>query len=363
MKAVPPIHPKYAIAQQKVREYEQNAKSLRDLKLNAVPEMVLKRVIENGIAPRSIVHGGRDLIFVPTGKYGQSIAVYSRDEETVKQISDRVNLSSLGYPQFPGTQQGSPVDAAAANNGLSLWVANDQISGEGFQATNDETCTPTDSHSSGFLYRVSTDTLTVDRAVQVGASPKSIAADDRYVLASNWCSWDVSVVDAQQNREIRRIQVGAYPRGVAIAPQTKTAYVAVQGENAIAAINLKDFSTTQIPDVGQAPHHLVLDPDGKFLYVSLVGEGQVAKLDLSSRAIVGKVATGKAPRSLAISDDGQFLYVVNYNSDTVSKIRTQEMQVVQTVRVSSAPIGVTYDPKTHQVWVASTSGSIQVFQD
>ena len=369
MKAVPANHPKYAIAQQKIREYQQNAKSVTDLKLNAVPEMVLKRTIENGIMPREIVHGGRDLMFAPTGQYGRAIAVYNRDheavKEAVKQISSQVKLADLGYPQFPGMQQGSPVAATPANDGLSLWVANDRMTGEGFQANEDETCTPTDSSSSGFLYRISTDTLSLDRAVQVGASPKSVAAspDDRYVLASNWCSWDVSVVDVQQNREIRRVQVGAYPRGIAIAARTKTAYVAVQGTNAIAAVSLKDFSTAQIPDVGQAPHHLALDPDGRFLYISLVGEGRVAKLDLNSRAIVGKVATGKSPRSLAISDDGQFLYVVNYDSDTVSKIRTSDMQVVQTVQVSSAPIGVTYDAKTHQVWVASTSGTIQVFQD
>jgi YVTN family beta-propeller protein len=365
MKAVPAQHPKYAIAQQKIQEYRQNAKSLMDLKLNAVPEMVLKRTINNGIMLRSIVSGGRNLIFAPTGQYGHSIEVYNREEQPPKQISTQVKLAELGYPQFPGTQQGSPVAAAPANDGLSLWVANDQMTGEGLQTNNDETCTPADSQSLGFLYRVSTDTLNVDRAVQVGASPKSVAAspDDRYVLASNWCSWDVSVVDAAENREVRRIQVGAYPRGIAIAAQTKTAYVAVQGTDAIATINLKDFSTTQIPAVGQAPHHLVLDPADKFLYISLLGEGQVAKLDLTSQTIVGKVATGKSPRSLAISNDGQFLYVVNYDSDTVAKLRTQDMQIVQTVRVNSAPIGVAYDAKTHQVWVASASGSIQVFQD
>jgi hypothetical protein len=33
------------------------------------------------------------------------------------------------------------------------------------------------------------------------------------------------------------------------------------------------------------------------------------------------------------------------------------------VNVSPSPIGVTYDSKTHRVWVACYSGSILVFQD
>ena len=39
------------------------------------------------------------------------------------------------------------------------------------------------------------------------------------------------------------------------------------------------------------------------------------------------------------------------------------MKVIQTVRTDSYPIGITYDPRSREVWVACYSGSIMVFQD
>lgn len=66
--------------------------------------------------------------------------------------------------------------------------------------------------------------------------PKYVATtpDNRYVLASNWRSWDVSVIDPQQNKEIHRIQLGPYPRGIVVDNASQMAYVAVMGSYDIA---------------------------------------------------------------------------------------------------------------------------------
>jgi YVTN family beta-propeller protein len=66
---------------------------------------------------------------------------------------------------------------------------------------------------------------------------------------------------------------------------------------------------------------------------------------------------------MAISEDGHSLYVVNYGSDTVSKIDTASMTVIQTMQVPDRPIGITFDPGSREVWVASYSGSITVFRE
>jgi YVTN family beta-propeller protein len=66
---------------------------------------------------------------------------------------------------------------------------------------------------------------------------------------------------------------------------------------------------------------------------------------------------------MAISTDGLSLYVVNYLSNTVTKLRAADMGVLQTVATGVHPVGVTYDPKTGNVWVAVYSGQILVFAD
>lgn len=362
LKTVPLAHPKYAIAQQKLQEYQRTVDYLMKDKLGDTSGMALKKVISDGISPKSILHAG-DLFFAANGPYRHSVTVYNRDYALVKTLSDQVTLADYGYSKFKGTQRGSPV-AAAAETDQFIWVANAQMSGEGFTEASIDGCSPAQTTDPGFLYRVNTQSWTIDHVVRVGSVPQAVAASpNQRVLVSNWCSWDVSVIDTQTRQEIRRIQVGPYPRGIAIDAKSEIAYVAVSGASAIAAINLRDFSVGWLRGVGRSPHHLMLDPPGRYLYTTLAGEGQVVKIDVSTGTIVGKVNTGSAPRSMALSEDGQTLYVVNYHSNTVSKVRTQEMQVTQTVEVNPAPIGITYDPKTRQVWVACYSGSILVFQD
>jgi YVTN family beta-propeller protein len=352
-----------AIAQQKLAEYQQQLGYVIKDRLTS-QGMVLVKTITGDISPKSIVHSGKGLFFAQNMMYRHSVTVYDRQFKLVKTIPDQVKLADSGYTNYPGTQQGSPVEAAFSPDGQTAWVSNYEMYGDGFSSTADDVCSPEQNHAQSFLYRISAKNLNIDRAVQVGAVPKYVATtpNNRYVLASNWCSWDVSVIDPTQNKEVRRIQLGPYPRGIAIA-DNQIAYVAVMGSADVAAINLTDFSVNWLRDIGNAPRHLNLDPAGRYLYATLNGEGQVAKIDLGTQTVVAKVATGSAPRSMTISGDGQFLYVVNYDSDTISKVRTTDMQVVQAIAVNSAPIGITYDNDTQQVWVAAYSGSIQVFQD
>ena len=64
-----------------------------------------------------------------------------------------------------------------------------------------------------------------------------------------------------------------------------------------------------------------------------------------------------------MAPDGRSLYVVNYGSVTVSKVRTSDLAVLQTVGTDHHPIGVTVDPVTGDVRVASYAGTIRIFAE
>ncbi len=328
-------------------------------------KMTLKKTIYGNISPKSIVHSGSGLFFAQNMMYTHTITVYDRNFNLVKTIPDKVNLSKFGFSKFKGNHQGAPVEAAFTNDGKYAYVSNYQMYGYGFDNPGSDRCSPAAQHDKSFMYRINTESLKIEKVISVGAVPKfnAVSPDNRFVLASNWCSWDLSVVDTQKNKEVERVKLGAYPRGIVVTPDSKTAYVAVMGSSDIARVNLTDFSVAWLKNVGNAPRHLVIDPNGKYLYATLNGEGNVAKINLNSGEVVEKISTGSQPRSMIISDDGKLIYVVNYSSNTLSKVRTSDMKVLQTVNVNSSPIGITYDPQTNQVWVACYSGSIMVFQD
>jgi YVTN family beta-propeller protein len=328
--------------------------------------MVLVKTITGRLDEKSVVSSQTGLFFAQNMMYLHTMNVYDRNYHLVKIIPDAVNLASLGYPQYPGTYKGAPVEAAFTPNHKYVYVSNYSMYGAApFTREGSDTCTLGEHYPDSFVYRVNLATLTIDQAIEVGAVPKFVAVtpNGKYLLVSNWCSYNESIIDTATGKIVTTIPLGPYPRGIAIDPVSGTAYVAVMGSTRIAAINLATFAVSWISNVGSAPRHLVMSADGHWLYATINGAGVVDKISLITRTVVARIATGRAPRSVTISPDGSYIYVVNYMSNTMSKVRTSDMHILQTVPTNPNPIGITYDNATHRVWVACYSGSIMVFQD
>ena len=328
--------------------------------------MALAQKIAGDISPKSVVASGRGLVFAQNMMYKHTVTVYGSDGSLKSTIPDTVNLADWGFTQYTGTRyQGAPVEVAFAPDGAHAYVTNYSMYGKGFGPEGNDSCLKNNKIDSSFVYRIDTTTLAIDQVIAVGKVPKYVAVtpDGRYLLVTNWCSYDLSVVDVATGQEIKRIPLGPYPRGIAVAPDSSTAYVAVMGTSDMARIDLGDLSTSWFRGVGSGPRHVVISPDGSTLYATLNAEGKVVKIDAATGKVISKVATGQAPRSMTISTDGLSLYVVNYESDTVTKLRASDMSVLQTVPTNHNPIGITYDAASGDVWVACYTGTIMVFTD
>jgi YVTN family beta-propeller protein len=321
------------------------------------------RVIAGAISPKSVTATGTGLVFAQNMMYRHTITVYDRDGALVKTIPDGVDLTRFGISGHPGVSRGAPVEAAVDHARRRVFVTNYSMYGAAFGPEGSDTCRGPGGLKPSFLYRINLRTLAIDGVAQVGVVPKYVAVtpDDRYVLVSNWCGYDVSVVGHDSMRELRRIHLGAYPRGIAVDASSRVAYVAVMGSYDIARIDLHSFAVSWFRGVGNSPRHVVLSPDGRRLFVTLNGSNRVVAVDTDTGRVVAGVTTGRQPRSMAISADGTALYVVNYGSSTVTMLATTDLAIVRTVTVPSHPIGVTYEPVAHRVWVACYSGEIVVY--
>jgi len=328
--------------------------------------MHLDTTIGGSISPKSVVATQTGLVFAQNMMYTHTITVYSaRTRKLVKTISDQVTLADYGYPAFPAPVQGAPVEAAVSADGEHMYISNYSMYGPGFTHQGDDVCAPGSGIDDSYVYRVRLSDLSIDQAIRVGAVPKYVATspDGRYLLVSNWCSYNLSVVDTAKGRQIRQIYLGPYPRGIAVDSRSRFAYVAVMGAGNVARIDLRTFRLSWISGVGITPRHLCISPNDRWLYVSLNAPGAVAKVDLRTRRVVGTVVTGQQDRSMTIAPDGKSLYVVNYGSNTVSKVRAADLHILQTVPTSWHPIGITYDAETRSVWVACYGGQIMVFDE
>jgi YVTN family beta-propeller protein len=325
----------------------------------------LRAVISGNISPKSVASSGAGYVTAQNMMYRHSVTVYDvRTLKLVRTISDAVNLRALGYPSYPGTSRGAPVEAAFSPDGRYAYVSNYSMYGQHFGPEGSDSCTPSSGYHDSFVYRIDMERLKIDEAYKVGAVPKVVAVtpDGRYVLVSNWCTWDLSVISTKKGREVKRISIGAYPRGIAVSPKGNAAYVAVMGGSELVRVDLERWTTSSMA-VGAGPRAAEFHPSDRYIFVSLNAEGRVAKLDLRDGVVRAKVATGSAPRSLALAADGRALYVVNYESGTVTKLRASDMKPLQTIDACYHPIGITYDRPTRRVWVACYTGTIRVYDD
>ncbi|MFM8236469.1 MAG: cytochrome D1 domain-containing protein [Actinomycetota bacterium] len=321
------------------------------------------RAINGAISPKSVVATGKGRVFAQNMMYNHSVTVYDRAGNLVRTIPDGVRLARFGVTGHPGVSQGAPVEAAVDGAGKKMFVSNYAMYGTGHGPEGSDECGGPSGLTPSFVYRIDLARLEIDGVARVGQTPKYVAVtpDDRYVLVTNWCSYDMSVVDHATLREVRRVPLGRFPRGIAVDRASRTAYVAVMGSYDIAKVDLQTFGVSWIRGVGSGPRHLVLSADGSRLYATLNGAGQVVAIDTATDQVVGRVSTGSQPRTMAISADDRALYVVNYSSSTVSVLRRSDLSIVETLPVCGNPIGITYEPVAHRLWVACYGGEIQVF--
>ncbi len=333
--------------------------------LSSETKMVLVKTITGSISPKSVRSSGAGLVSAHNMMYRHSVTIYDANTfELIKTVPDSVQLSKFGYSKYTSIYKGAPVEGSYSPDGKYLYVTNYAMYGKGYNREGHDICSPSSKYDSSFLYRINLSSYEIDAVYPVGSVPKVVEAtpDNKYVLVSNWCSYDLKVISVETQKTVKTIKIGRYPRGIAVSSDGKTAYVAEMGGNRIHVVNLDDFSVTYIP-IGSNPRAIVLSPDNSMMYVTMNLSGKVASWNLSTNMAGKTVKTGKAARSLAISDDGSALFVVNFVSDTVSKVRTSDMKTVQTLKVCNEPIGITFDAPTQRTWVACYGGSIKIFDN
>jgi YVTN family beta-propeller protein len=181
----------------------------------------------------------------------------------------------------------------------------------------------------------------------------------------------------------------AYPGGVAISNDGKSAYALLNQNNTLTQIDLTASKPTQGPQirVGNAPHSIVIDSNGTTAYVSNEGgraatqadfqinsagteivadpvvgaaiTGTVSVVDLTSMKVTATISTGLHPTGMAFY--GGYLLVANTYSDTISVVDTTTNEVKQTINLG-LPIkvpgqkGAAYGAAPNSIAVDATAG-------
>jgi DNA-binding beta-propeller fold protein YncE len=178
--------------------------------------------------------------------------------------------------------------------------------------------------------------------------------------------------------------VGTILRGIAIAPDGRSAYVLDGGASTITAFAIDElgrltrigtpvetdpsapgpFPPCSLDVTSPCPFGLAVAPSGRRLYVANVGSNTVSVFNIHPNGELGRLgspvpAGGIGPRGLAISPDGRRLYVTHRNTDTIGVFAIDESGLIepfgQPVRLPGCtPSGTPPQPQCSPMWASIT---------
>ena len=184
-------------------------------------------------------------------------------------------------------------------------------------------------------------------------SPISLAlsADGTFLLSANQTAGSVSLVDTKTARVVNELKTGDKPAGVAISRDGKRGVVSHWYGYDLCVLAIKDgkLAVEGRVEVGPEPRGVAMAADGSTAYVAIGVTNEVARVDLDARKVTGRLTVGREPRGIAISPDGSRLLVSNARSQDVSLIDTMGWQVICTIPIDGdnlRQVAVSADGKT-----------------
>ncbi len=154
---------------------------------------------------------------------------------------------------------------------------------------------------------------------------------------SNSRSNTITVFDKKAGQVVSVLATGRSPRGIAMDQARSRAYVALSGEDAIAAIDMttgESLATIRLRD-GAAPQHLALTPDGRLLMSVNPGLNTVSFIDPLAYLELTQTTVGDTPSAILLDPTGRRAYVFNIMSNTVSIVDVASRSAAAAVTIET----------------------------
>lgn len=163
--------------------------------------------------------------------------------------------------------------------------------------------------------------------------------------------------------EIKRINVGRNPMGVAVYDRGDEVFVANGGSGTVSMINGRTGAVTSTITVGSAPTAVGIDQGQGVAYAVNTGSGSVSQFDGQGTGTRPASATipnvGNSPRSLAV-DFGGTVYVANAGTQVTPSdaavIDPFVNTVVRSIPLGVGPQGISLRQSTQTLYVAQNQG-------
>jgi YVTN family beta-propeller protein len=153
------------------------------------------------------------------------------------------------------------------------------------------------------------------------------------------------------------------PFNLAVSRHGDRLYIVAQEADELLIVDAVNDKVLKKVKVGRYPHSVVIDSENKMAYVSNEWADNVSVVDLAKAAVVDTLKTGDGPAGLALSADGKFLYVVNSFSSDISILDLATGEEKKRFTAGNNPTGIEMSPDGKTVYVPSRRALIAPYGD
>lgn len=162
-------------------------------------------------------------------------------------------------------------------------------------------------------------------------------ADLVYVLNSGDAT--ISVLDARDRTELRRIPVLREVHHLVLTPDGNTLVIGDSGGNELIFMDPGTGEVLRRERISN-PYHLEYSPDGRYLVIASLRRDQIDIYDAGTMALLLRLRQPDKPSHVAFSPDSRMVYVTLQGSGEVVAIDMRRRETVWTVRVGPDPAGI-----------------------
>jgi hyaluronoglucosaminidase len=176
----------------------------------------------------------------------------------------------------------------------------------------------------------------------------------------------VTPIDTATNTVIKNIPVSRNAIAVALAPDGKTAYVALNAlcegcRGAVVPVSTSTYRVGAVIKVASIlPATMVIPPNGKTLYVGDWDSGTVTPIRAATNTAGKPIKTGANPALVAMAaiPNGKTVYVVNFGPGTVTPIHTATSTAGPNIKVGVTPGAIVITPNGKKAYVLNLAGGV-----
>jgi YVTN family beta-propeller protein len=196
---------------------------------------------------------------------------------------------------------------------------------------------------------------------------------EEWVYITNEDSEDLSVISTLTNEVVATIPVGKRPRGIRIAPDGKSVFVAISGspkcppwvnqeeckaqksdktKDGIAQIDVINKKILRILPAGSDPEQFDITMDSKHLIIANEDVGKASLLDIETQKMKAKTDVGKEPEGVKLSPDNSICYVTSESDHSIAVLKTSTGALLSKVKVGLRPRDIVFTQDGKRAYVS-----------